>query len=177
MSAYAILMQEINDRDRYLDEYVPRVQPFLKKHGGEMLVGGFGAKPAEGEPPNSTVVIRFPDAEAAWGFLNDPDYQPVRKIRLSVTSRGWAVVAPEFTPAGNGGPESRRAPAGAVAPVLVARILIDEPTNRVADFLPRHSRPSIAAGRFEASTRKLSSSRPHCSRHRTHGRPQPPVPR
>ncbi len=100
MSAYAILMQEINDRDRYLNEYVPRVQPFLQKHGGEMLVGGFGAKPAEGEPPNSTVVIRFPDAEAAWGFLNDPDYQPVRKIRLSVTSRGWAVVAPEFTPAG-----------------------------------------------------------------------------
>jgi uncharacterized protein (DUF1330 family) len=27
-------------------------------------------------------VIRFADTEAAWGFLNDPDYQPVKEIRL-----------------------------------------------------------------------------------------------
>jgi len=45
-------------------------------------------------------VIRFADAEAVWGFLNDPDYQPVKEIRLSTTSRGQMVVAPEFTPPG-----------------------------------------------------------------------------
>jgi uncharacterized protein (DUF1330 family) len=45
-------------------------------------------------------VIRFADTEAAWGFLNDPDYQPVKEIRFSATSRGQMVVAPEFTPAG-----------------------------------------------------------------------------
>jgi uncharacterized protein (DUF1330 family) len=45
-------------------------------------------------------VIRFADAETAWGFLNDPDYQPVKEIRLSTTSRGQMVVATEFTPAG-----------------------------------------------------------------------------
>jgi uncharacterized protein (DUF1330 family) len=45
-------------------------------------------------------VTRFADTDAVWGFLNDPDYQPVKEIRLSATSRGQMVVAPEFTPPG-----------------------------------------------------------------------------
>jgi len=36
------------------------------------------------------VVLRFADASAPWGFLNDPEYQPLKVIRLSVTSRGQA---------------------------------------------------------------------------------------
>jgi len=100
MSAYLVLMQQVDDVDRYRNEYVPGVRPFLQKYGGELLVAGFEAEPAEGEPPNSTVVIRFPDTAAAWGFLNDPEYRPVKEIRFGVTSRGQAVVAPEFTPAG-----------------------------------------------------------------------------
>jgi hypothetical protein len=58
------------------------------------------AEPAEGDPPNSTVVLRFADAAAAWGLLNDPECRPVKEIRFSITSRGQAVVAPEFTPVG-----------------------------------------------------------------------------
>ena len=100
MPAYLVLMQEIDDMDRYRNEYLPGVGPFLQKYGAEVLVAGSDAEPAEGEPPNSTVVIRFADTEAAWRFLNDPDYQPVKKIRLSTTSRVQMVVAPELTPAG-----------------------------------------------------------------------------
>jgi uncharacterized protein (DUF1330 family) len=100
MAAYLVLMQDVDDVDRYRNEYLPGVRPFLHKYGAELLVGGFDAEPAEGEPPNSTVVIRFADSEAAWGFLNDPDYQPVKEIRFSTTSRGQMVVAPEFTTAG-----------------------------------------------------------------------------
>src|ERR1017187_180122 len=107
MAAYLVLMQEIHDMDRYRNEYLPGVRPFLQKYGAELLVAGFDAEPAEGEPPNSTVVIRFADAEAAWGFLNDPDYQPVKEVRLSTTTRGQMVVAPEFAPAG----ERRASPA------------------------------------------------------------------
>jgi uncharacterized protein (DUF1330 family) len=100
MAKNLVLMQEVHDVDRYRNEYLPGMRPFLQKYGAEILVAGFGAEPVEGEPPNSTVVIRFADAEAAWGFLNDPDYQRVKKIRLSTTSRGQMVVAPEFRPAG-----------------------------------------------------------------------------
>jgi uncharacterized protein (DUF1330 family) len=100
MAAYLVLMQEVDDVDRYRNEYLPGVRPFLQKHGAEILVAGFDAEPAEGEPPNSTVVIRFADSDAVWGFLNDPGYQPVKEIRLRLTSRGQMVVAPEFIPVG-----------------------------------------------------------------------------
>ncbi len=100
MAAYLVLMHEVDDVDRYRGEYVPAVGPLLQKHGAQVLVAGFDAEAAEGEPPNSTVVIRFDDAEAFWGFLNDPEYQPVKEIRLSTTSRRQMVVAPEFTPPG-----------------------------------------------------------------------------
>lgn len=97
MAAYFVLMQEVHDVDRYRSEYLPRVRPFLEKYGADVLVAGFEAEPAEGKPPNSTVVLRFPDTEAAWGMLNDPDYRAVKDIRFGLTSRGQAVVAPEFT--------------------------------------------------------------------------------
>jgi uncharacterized protein (DUF1330 family) len=83
MAAYLVLMQEINDMDRYRNEYLSGVGTFLQKYGAEVLVAGSDAEPAEGEPPNSTVVIRFADAQAAWGFLNDPGYQPLKEIRLA----------------------------------------------------------------------------------------------
>ncbi len=99
MAAYLVLMQQVDDIDRYRTEYLPGLRPFLEKYGAEVLVAGFDAEPAEGEPPNSTVVLRFPDAASARGLLNDPDYRPVKEIRFSITSRGQAVVAPEFVPA------------------------------------------------------------------------------
>ena len=99
MAAYFVLMQQVDDIDRYRNEYLPGVRPFLRKYGAEVLVAGFEAEPAEGEPPNSTVVIRFPDAEAARPFLNDPEYQPVKELRQSITSRGQAIIVAEFMPA------------------------------------------------------------------------------
>jgi uncharacterized protein (DUF1330 family) len=100
MAAYLVLMQQVDDVDRYRDEYLSGLRPFLAKYAAEVLVAGFDAEPAEGEPPNSTVVIRFADTAAAWDLLNDPDYQPVKDLRFRVTSRGLMVVAPEFKPAG-----------------------------------------------------------------------------
>lgn len=100
MAAYFVLMQQVDDTNRYRNEYVPSVLPLLEKHGGEVLVAGFDAEPAEGKPPNSTIVLRFPDAGAAWGFLDDPDYRPVKELRFSITSRGQAVVVPGLASAG-----------------------------------------------------------------------------
>ncbi len=96
MAAYFVLMQEVHDVDRYRSEYLPRLRPFLAKYRAEVLVAGFDAEAAEGEPPNSTVVLRFPDIEAARGLLDDPDYRSVKDLRFSITSRGQAVIAPEF---------------------------------------------------------------------------------
>ena len=46
MAAYLVLMQEIDDVDRYRSEYLPGVRPFLQKYGAEMLVAGSDAEPA-----------------------------------------------------------------------------------------------------------------------------------
>jgi uncharacterized protein (DUF1330 family) len=100
MASYLVLMQQVDDVDRYRTEYLPGLRPLLKRYGANVLVAGFDAEPAEGVPPNSTVVLRFPDAAAAWSLLGDPDYRPLKDLRLSITSRGQAVVAPEFTPVG-----------------------------------------------------------------------------
>jgi len=48
MAAYLVLMQEIHDMDRYRNEYLPGVRPFLQKHAAELLVAGSDAEPAEG---------------------------------------------------------------------------------------------------------------------------------
>ena len=74
--------------------------PLLQKHGAQAPIAGSDAVPAESDPPNSTVVMRFADTDAVWSFLNDPDYQTVTEIRLSVTSRSQMEVAPEFAPPG-----------------------------------------------------------------------------
>jgi Domain of unknown function (DUF1330) len=48
-------MHQVDDVDRYRNEYLPRVGPLLKKHGAEVLVAGFDSEAAEGDPRNSTV--------------------------------------------------------------------------------------------------------------------------
>jgi uncharacterized protein (DUF1330 family) len=48
MAGYLVLMQQVDDIDRYRSEYLPGVRPLLRKHGGEVVVAGFDAEPAEG---------------------------------------------------------------------------------------------------------------------------------
>jgi uncharacterized protein (DUF1330 family) len=57
--------------ERYRNEYLLGLRPFLKKHGADVLAAGFDAEAAEGESPNSTVVLRVSDAAVASGLFND----------------------------------------------------------------------------------------------------------
>jgi hypothetical protein len=76
MAAYYILTQTITDLERYRDEYIPQA--------------------LQGNPEPGVVVLRFPSEEAVRSWVNDPDYQPAKQLRLDVTSNGNAVLAPEF---------------------------------------------------------------------------------
>ena len=42
------------------------------------------------------VVLRFPSEQAVRDFVNDPEYKPVKEIRLALTTNANAVLAPEF---------------------------------------------------------------------------------
>lgn len=97
MSAYYILTQTVTDPQRYGEQYVAKVMPFLARHKGELIVGALQAKPLQGEPAKGVVVLRFPSEQAIQDWLSDPEYQPILKIRLNLTKDANAVMAPAFT--------------------------------------------------------------------------------
>ncbi len=101
MNAYFILTHTITDLETYRNEYIPQVLPFIAKYGGEIIVASPDAEPLQGNPAKGVVVLRFPPEEAVRGFVNDPEYQPAKKLRIEVTTNANAVLATEFqTPKG-----------------------------------------------------------------------------
>jgi uncharacterized protein (DUF1330 family) len=96
MAAYFILTHTITDTERYRKEYIPRVLPFLAKYKGEVIVGEFETEPLQGNPAKGAVGIRFPSEQAIRDFINDPDYKPLKDLRISITTNANAVMAPEF---------------------------------------------------------------------------------
>jgi uncharacterized protein (DUF1330 family) len=95
-SAYFILTHTISDPQKFRQEYVAGVLPFLAKHKAEVVVSELDAQPLEGSPAKGVVVLRFPSEQAIRDFLADPGYQPVKKIRMGITVNDNAVMAPEF---------------------------------------------------------------------------------
>ena len=72
--------------------------PLLQKHNAEILVADYEAKTIEGQGRGVNVVIRFESEEAAMNWYNDPDYGPVKQIRLDTTSNGMVMLAKHFVP-------------------------------------------------------------------------------
>ena len=96
MAAYFILTHTITDIETYYSEYVPMVLPFIAKYDGEIVVASPDAEPLQGSPEKGVVVLRFPSEEAVRDFVNDPEYQPAKELRISLTTNANAVLAPEF---------------------------------------------------------------------------------
>lgn len=96
MSAYFILTQTVTDTQKYFEDYVARVLPFLAKHRAEVVVAEMEATPLQGTPAKGVVVVRFPSEQAIRDFVSDPDYQPIKAIRMSLTNNANAVMAPAF---------------------------------------------------------------------------------
>ena len=97
MTAYYVLTHTLtNDINRYQNEYIIHTTPILMKHGGEVVAATLKAEVLDGVPPEGIVILRFPSEEAACAFATDPDYQPLKKIRLALTTNSSVVLVPEF---------------------------------------------------------------------------------
>ena len=96
MSAYFILTQTVTDVEKFRQDYIPKFRPFLTKYDAEVVVAELEAEPLEGDPAKGVAVVRFPSEQAIRDFLDDPDYQPVKAIRLALTTNACAVMAPEY---------------------------------------------------------------------------------
>ncbi len=97
MSVYIIASYDIEDLEEY-EGYVPGVRPLLQKHGAEVLVADYEAKTIEGQGRGVNVVLKFEAEAAAMSWYNDPDYGPVKKIRLDSTTNGTLILAKQFVP-------------------------------------------------------------------------------
>ena len=97
MPVYFIVGYDIEDPELF-EGYVPGVMPLLQKHGVEVLVADFEATTIEGKGRGVNVVLKFESEAAAMKWYNDPDYEPVKKIRLDSTTNGTAVLAKQFVP-------------------------------------------------------------------------------
>lgn len=96
MSAYFILTHTITDFEKYRDEYIPQVLPFIAKYNGEIIVASPDAEPLQGNPAKGVVILRFPSEEEVRNFVNDPEYQPAKELRIAITTNANAVLAPQF---------------------------------------------------------------------------------
>ena len=93
MSAYLIGAVDVSDPS-WLEEYGPKVEALVEKHGGRYLVRGGKTEVKEGTAPSSRVmvIIEFPSMENARALYNDPEYAPLIKLRQTGSSGDLVLV-------------------------------------------------------------------------------------
>lgn len=68
------------------------------KHGCEIIVADRAAQEMEGKSRNINLVLRFDSEEKAKAWYNDPEYQPIKGIRLASTTNSVGVLVRAFEP-------------------------------------------------------------------------------
>lgn len=90
--AYLIADIDVRDAKRYAD-YRDTVPALIAKHGGRYLVRGAEVRVLEGDwRPRRFVLMQFPSRRALDGFLDDPDYAPLRALRHEVADSNVLAV-------------------------------------------------------------------------------------
>lgn len=95
MAVYYINSYDIVNMNEFR-EYGPRVFPLLLKYGAEVLASDLEAIAVEGKAKTMNAIIKFPSEEAALSCYNDPEYQPIKAIRINSTANCTMVLVKEF---------------------------------------------------------------------------------
>ena len=84
--AFMIANLEITDAEEYR-KYEKGFFPILKRHGGTFYTYDDNSECLEGSEPltGRVVVFKFPSAQAAHDWYNDPDYQEISEFRRAGT--------------------------------------------------------------------------------------------
>ncbi|MEM1387450.1 MAG: DUF1330 domain-containing protein [Pseudomonadota bacterium] len=96
---YLLANLQVDNLERYLNEYGFPVTPMLLAADGEILVATPQVQSLEGEYSwNWSVVVRFPSRDAAEGWYNSAEYQAMISVRQSLTNTDAStlVLAPQF---------------------------------------------------------------------------------
>ena len=93
MPAYLVGGVDVSDPS-WVEEYGPKVEALVQKHGGRYLVRGGEMDVVEGSTPASRVivVVEFPSMEHARAWYNDPEYAPLITLRQTGSSAELVLV-------------------------------------------------------------------------------------
>ena len=93
MAVYIIAQLQIHD-DSWVADYVPAVHAMVEAAGGRYLVQTPEAVHIEGdaEQPSITVIIEFPNKEAAQGFYESAEYKAQMGARLAGSTGDLRLV-------------------------------------------------------------------------------------
>lgn len=89
---YTVTEIDVNNVDSYMKEYVPVVQPLIKKGGGNLLAASLKVTAMLGTAPKRVAINRWDSLEAAQALYNSPDYKAAEAIGSKyATFRRYAV--------------------------------------------------------------------------------------
>jgi len=74
-------MNQVNDRDHYLNDFASKAAPLITSAGGRFIVRSGQATKLEGEPPKSRIVIiRFDNMDKLMAWYKSPKAAELQKI-------------------------------------------------------------------------------------------------
>lgn len=96
---YMIAQIDVADWDRYMSEYGAAAGPTVFSNQGKILVATSEVEQLEGEwVGNWTVILEFPNENAAKAWYDDPAYVEARPLRVETSHASHMVFAPGFVP-------------------------------------------------------------------------------
>lgn len=94
MSTYVVASYRVVHPEGFAP-YPERSIPTVLQHGGEILAADFASEVLEGTAAPTTIVLRFPDREAATAWYRSAEYQEIAPLRQE-NCEGSIVFADEF---------------------------------------------------------------------------------
>ena len=89
---YTVTEIDVQNVDAYVKEYVPVVQPIIKKAGGTLLAASLKVTAMLGAAPKRVAINRWDSLEAAQALYNSPEYKAAQAIGDKyATFRRYAV--------------------------------------------------------------------------------------
>ena len=83
MTVYAVFTREKTNDQAEMDAYQSKVRPTFDGHEHKVLARYGAHEDVEGAPTEGTVIIEFPNMQAAKGWYESPAYQEVVKHRFA----------------------------------------------------------------------------------------------
>ncbi|MGR9090675.1 MAG: DUF1330 domain-containing protein [Gammaproteobacteria bacterium] len=91
MSAYVVVHGTVKDADK-MQEYGGAAGPTVVAHGGEVVARGPATVLSGTSDHQIAVVLKFPDAAAAKGWYESPEYQALIPVRKQALDSVFVVV-------------------------------------------------------------------------------------